>query len=70
VPLLNKVIAEDQSQMVRRLAQESLQKIDGELPTERIKAVASDSTKAKLQPTDQKLDKMREMDRKMQDAER
>jgi len=55
VPLLNKVIAEDQSQMVLQLAQESLQKIDGELPTERIKAVASDSTKAKLQPTDQKL---------------
>ncbi len=70
VPLLNKVIAEDQSPMVQRLAKEALQKIDGELPTERIKDVASDSTKQKLQPTDQKLDKIREMDRKMQDAER
>src|SRR5258708_3251979 len=70
VPLLNKVIAEDQSPMVQRLAKEALQKIDGELPTERIKAVASDSSKEKLQPTDQKLDKIREMDKKLQDAER
>ena len=70
VPLLNKVITEDQSPMVQRLAKEALQKIDGELPTERIKAVASDSTKEKLQPTDQKLNKIREMDKKMQDAER
>lgn len=70
VPLLNKVIAEDQSQMVQRLAKEALQKIDGELPTERVKAVASDSTKQQLQPTDQKLNHIREMDKKMQDAER
>jgi len=70
VPLLNKVIAEDQSQMVRRLAQEALQKIQGELPTERVKNIAADSTKDQLQPTDQKLNKIREMDKKMQDAER
>jgi HEAT repeat protein len=70
VPLLNKVIAEDQSQMVRRLAQEALQKIDGELPTERVKSVAAASGKEQLQPTDQKLNKMREMDQKLQDSER
>ncbi len=69
-PLLNKVIAEDQSQMVRRLAQEALQKVQGELPTERVKNIAADSTKDQLQPTDQKLNKIREMDKKMQDAER
>jgi len=70
VPLLNKVIADDQSQMVQRLAKEALQKIDGELPTERVKKVASDSSKQQLQPTDQKLSHMREMDQKMRDAER
>jgi HEAT repeats len=69
-PLLNKVIAEDQSPMVRRLAQEALQKIDGELPTERVKNIAADSTKDQLQPTDQKLNKIRELDKKMQDSER
>ena len=37
VPLLNKVVAEDQSPMVQRLAKEALEKIDGELPTERIR---------------------------------
>ncbi len=69
VPVLNKVIAQDRSQMVRRLAQEALQKIDGELPTERVKQVAADSNKAN-QPTDQKLAKLREYDRKMQETER
>jgi HEAT repeat protein len=68
-PILNKVVAQDQSQMVRRLAQEALQKIDGELPTERVKQVAEDSKKV-IQPTDQKLAKLREFDQKMQDSER
>ncbi len=69
VSLLNTVIAEDQSQMVRRLAKEALQKVSGELPTERAKTVASDSRKQN-EPTDQKLAKLREMDKKMQDSER
>jgi HEAT repeat protein len=69
VPLLNTVVAEDQSQMVRRLAQEALQKVSGELPTERAKTVAADSSKQN-EPTDQKLAKLREMDKKMQDMER
>ena len=69
IPLLNKVVAEDQSSMVRRLAQEALQKVSGELPTERAKTVAADTSKPN-QPTDQKLAKLREMDKKMQDMER
>jgi len=69
VPLLNTVIAEDQSQIVRRLAQEALQKVNGQMPTERAKTAAKDSIKEN-EPTDQKLAKLREMDKKMQDAER
>jgi hypothetical protein len=68
-PLLTRVVAEDQSQMVRRLAKEALQKVSGELPTERAKTVASATTKSQ-QPTDQKLAKLREMDKKMSDMER
>jgi HEAT repeat protein len=68
-PLLNQVIAQDQSPMVRRLAQEALQKIGGELPTEHKKEVAADANKD-LQPTDQKLAKLREFDKKMQEEER
>ena len=67
--LLNAVVAKDQSPMVRRLAKEALQKVSGEMPTERAKTVAEASTKAN-QPTDQKLAKLREMDKKMEDAER
>ena len=40
VPLLNAVVAQDQSPMVRRLAKEALQKVSGEMPTERAKTVA------------------------------
>jgi HEAT repeat protein len=69
-PLLNAVVAQDQSQMVRRLAKEALQKVSGELPTERAKTVAEASNKQQLEPTDQKLAKLREMDKKMEDMER
>src|ERR1700676_2838182 len=69
VSLLNAVVAQDQSQMVRRLAKEALQKVRGELPMERAKTVADASTKA-AEPTDQKLAKLREMDQKMEDQER
>jgi HEAT repeat protein len=68
-PLLNAVVAEDQSQMVRRLAKEALQKVSGELPTERAKTIAS-AGKPIEQPTDQKLAKLREMDKKLEDSER
>jgi HEAT repeats len=69
IPLLNMVIAQDQSAMVRRLAQEALQKVNGEMPTERTKKVAV-NTGTENQPTDQKLAKLRDMDKKMQDLER
>lgn len=69
VPLLNAVVAQDQSSMVRRLAKEALQKVSGEMPTERAKTLAADTTKQNV-PTDQKLAKFREMDKKMEDAER
>jgi HEAT repeat protein len=68
-PLLNHIIAGDQSPMVRRLAQEALQKVDGELPTEHVKQVAADSSKT-IQPTDQKLARIREFDKKLQEQER
>src|SRR5271155_4051831 len=70
-PLLTEVVAQDQSPMVRRLAKEALQKIDGEMPTERSKTLASNTTTDKAdEPTDQKLAKLREMDQKLNDAER
>jgi HEAT repeat protein len=69
VPLLNAVVAQDQSPMVRRLAKEALQKVSGEMPTERARTMAANSTKAVV-PTDQKLAKLREMDKKMEDLER
>src|SRR5271156_4016890 len=69
VPLLNAVVAQDQSETVRRLAKEALQKVNGEMPTERAKTVAA-NTKGGNVPTDQKLAKLREMDKKMSDLER
>src|SRR5258706_5666738 len=64
--LLNAVVAQDQSPMVRRLAKEALQNVSGEFPTERAKTVAEASIKAN-QPTDQKLAQLPEMDKKMDD---
>jgi HEAT repeat protein len=69
VPLLQAVVAQDQSTMVRRLAKEALEKISGDMPTERKKTVASDTSRENI-PTDQKLAKVREMDKKLEDAER
>lgn len=69
LPLLNAVVAQDQSAIVRRLAKEALQKVSGELPTERAKTVAADTSKQNV-PTDQKLAKFRELEKKLEDAER
>ncbi|HEY6420645.1 MAG TPA: HEAT repeat domain-containing protein [Candidatus Binataceae bacterium] len=66
--VLTNTVAEDESPMVRRLAKEALQKIDGELPTEHAKQVATQQKDE--EPTDQKLQKIRELDQKMQDEER
>jgi len=66
--LLSKVIANDKSDMVRRLAQEAVEKIDGELPTQHATQLAQKART--IQPTDEKLAKLREFDAKMQEMER
>jgi HEAT repeat protein len=70
VPLLNKVVADDQSPMVRRLAREALRKIDGDMPVERRKQIASEQEPHAQVPTDQKLSNLRELDKKLSDQER
>ena len=70
VPLLNRVVTDDQSPMVRRLAREALRKIDGELPFEHQKQLASQQDPHAQVPTDQKLAKLRELDKKLSDQER
>jgi HEAT repeat protein len=70
VPLLNKVVTDDQSSMVQRLAREALRKIDGEMPVERRKQIASEQELHTPVPTDQKFDKIRELDKKLEDEER
>lgn len=70
VPLLNKIVTDDQSPMVRRLAQEALRKLGGDLPAEHPKQVASQQDPHAPVPTDQKLAKMRELNQKLKDQER
>ena len=69
-PLLKRVVIEDQSPMVRRLAREALLKIEGQLPFEHQKQLASQQDPRVPVPTDQKLAKLRELDQKSQDQER
>jgi hypothetical protein len=66
--LLSSVIAHDKSDMVRRLAQEAIEKIDGELPSQHSTQLAA--AKSRIQPTDEKLAKLREFDAKRQEMER
>jgi hypothetical protein len=66
---LNKVITDDKSPMVRRLAHEAMQKISGEMPTEHKRELAA-GTNLIVEPTDQKLAKIRELDKKLQEMER
>jgi len=61
--LLTKTATDDPSPTVRRLAQESLEKIQGELPIQRV--VQAAKTDRKLTPTDERLSKLREMDAEM-----
>lgn len=69
-PVLIKAADEDKSPMVRRLAKEALEKIDGELPTQHSTQVAARKTDSESTPTDQKLAKLREYDAKLQQEER
>jgi hypothetical protein len=59
--ILSRTATDDKSPMVRRLSQEALEKIDGEIPTQRVVKTA-DHDKKSQQPTDQKLAKLREED--------
>jgi HEAT repeat protein len=59
------IVTNDKSAMVRKLAQEALEKIGGELPNHQQMEAKAERDKA-LEPTDQKLSKMRELDAEMQ----
>jgi HEAT repeat protein len=67
--LLSQVVANDKSDMVRRLAQEAIEKIDGELPSQHSTLLAAQKAKL-VQPTDEKLAKLREFDQKLQQMQR
>jgi HEAT repeat protein len=67
--LLSQVVANDKSDMVRRLAQEAIEKIDGELPSQHSTQLAAEKAKL-VQPTDEKLSKLREFDQKLQEMDR
>lgn len=58
-------VTHDKSATVRKLAQEALEKIDGELPTAHSQQVAAEREKQMI-PTDQRLSKMREIDQELQ----
>ncbi len=68
--LLNKIVADDRNPMIRRLAQEALRKIDGEMHVEHQKQIASEQEPHAQVPTDQKLSNLRELDKKLSDQER
>ncbi len=59
------IVQNDKSAKVRQLAEEALEKIGGELPNHQQEEAKAERDKA-LEPTDQKLAKMRELDAEMQ----
>lgn len=59
--VLTTAATEDPSPTVRRLAQQAIQKINGEIPSARPVTTA----KQQVVPTDQKLSKLRELDREL-----
>jgi HEAT repeat protein len=63
--ILVQTVSNDSNPMVRKLAQESLEKIDGELPSVHSEQQTAQSD-SRLVPTDQRLSKMREMDQEIQ----
>jgi HEAT repeat protein len=64
---LIQVVQNDRSAMVRKLAQEALEKIDGELPNHHQEELAAQRQKA-LEPTDEKLSQLRALDAQLQKA--
>ncbi len=61
--LLTRTATEDPSSMVRQLAKEALEKIQGELPTQ-MSIQKAKADKSRL-PTDERLSKLRQMDAEM-----
>jgi len=66
--VLTNIVANDKSQMVRRLAEEALAKINGELPSVHSEQVAAERDKDNV-PTYERLMKMREVDQKLQEQQ-
>jgi HEAT repeat protein len=62
---LIQIVDNDPNAMVRKLAQEALEKIDGELPSNHQAQLEAARDKA-AEPTDEKLAKMREIDEQIQ----
>jgi len=62
---LIKIVRNDKSAMVRKLADEAIEKIDGELPSRHSEEVAQEKTIVQ-QPTDEKLGKLRQEDSELQ----
>lgn len=63
--ILVQTVTNDKSAMVRKLAQEAIEKIDGELPTARTAQLAAKRNKQMI-PTYQKLSKLRKIDHEIQ----
>jgi HEAT repeat protein len=63
--ILVDTVTNDKSPMVRKLAQEAIEKIDGELPTARSEQMAAERAKQMI-PTYQRLSKMRKVDEELQ----
>jgi HEAT repeat protein len=64
---LIQIVQNDKSAMVRRLAQEALEKIDGELPNRHQEEMVAERKK-ELEPTDEKLSQLRALDEQLQKA--
>ncbi len=64
---LIQIVQNDRSAMVRRLAQEALEKIDGELPNHHQEELEAERKK-ELEPTDQKLSQLRALDAQLEKA--
>jgi len=62
---LIQIVSTDPSPMVRKLAREAIEKIDGELPNRHQEVLAAQKQKAE-EPTDEKLEEMRKIDAEMQ----
>jgi HEAT repeat protein len=64
---LIQIVQTDKSALVQRLAQEALEKIDGELPNHRQEQMEAERKK-ELEPTDEKLSQLRALDAQLEKA--